>query len=264
MRTSGASGGFAFPKPGHMLIGIIAVNVVVYVLYLIGLRAQLPFIAKLPLSPRAVFEQGYIWQPATYLLLHAPDSPGHLVLNMLWLYLFGATMEQWWGGRRFLFGYVIFGLSGAALTLLIGGLSKTGAFGGLLDGIYRGPHIGASGAVMGMVVAWGITNANQTMNFFLLGEMKGKTFVLIIIAFELLVALSLDRTSSTSHFGGMLGAAILCKGLWRPAKWSDAARRAGLKRKQKKIERDLKLIRGGKDDEDPPAGGNGSSGSQWN
>jgi membrane associated rhomboid family serine protease len=251
----------AFPRPGKVLIGLLATNVVAYVLYLLFIRAQVPVDRYLPLVPEQLLTRGWLWQPFTYMLLHDPRSPGHLLFNMLWLYMFGSQMEAWWRGRRFLSAYVIFGLSGAALTVLVGALSRLPFTGGLLDGVYFAPHLGASGAVSGVLVAWGIVHADETFNFFLLGAMKGKTFVLIMIAFELLVALSLSPVSSTSHFGGMIGAVVLCKGLWRPSRWTAMFQRRALVRRRRAIEHELRVIEGGKgkpktpEDDDP---------SRWN
>jgi membrane associated rhomboid family serine protease len=143
--------------------------------------------------------------------------------------------------------------------LIVGLLSKTSVIGPLLPHFWNGPHFGASGAVIGMTVAWGITFANEEMFMLFLGRMKGKTLVLIVLAIELLVALSYEPTSSTSHFGGMIAAFVLCRGLWRPSKWRDMARRAELERKKRKIEAELRVIQGGKN-----GSGGGGDPSKWN
>ena len=80
--------------------------------------------------------------------------------------------------------------------------------------------------------------------------MKGMTFVFIIIGIELLRALSFDNVSSTAHFGGIISAFVLCKGLWRPEKLNTFVKRSQLKMKKKKIEHQLKVIKGGKDEDD--------------
>ena len=249
----GGGAQLGFPKPGPVIVGIMAVNLVAYVAYLVLIRAGFGFTADLALTPRKFFSDLYLWQPLTAMVLHSPTGPGHLLMNMLWLYFFGTQMERWWGTRRSLTAYVVFGLSGAALTLLVGSLSLTGVFGTLLDRVYDGEHIGASGAVMGIVVAWGIVHADRTMQFFLLGAMKGRTFILIVVAFELLAALSLSNVSSTSHFGGMIGAVVLCNGLYKPQGWKKLFRRESLKKEKRRIEHQLRVIQGGggTDPDDP-------------
>lgn len=239
-----------FTKPGKLLTIIIGVNVATYIVYLLLLRAGAAWVQDLRLTPQNVFEQGYLWQPLTYLLLHAPQSPGHLLWNMLLLYMFGTTLESWWGEKRFATAYVVFGLSGAALVMLMGVLGKFGILSSFLELLYQTPHLGASASVMGIMAAWGIVHADRSMNFFLLGEMKGMTFVMIIIAVELLRALSFDNVSSTAHFGGIIGAFVLCKGLWRPGQLSGFFKRSALKKKRRDLEKQLRVIKGGKEEDD--------------
>ncbi len=234
----------AWPRPGKTIIGLMVSLVVAYVLQLILLRAGQSWIRDLYLSPRDVLESFYVWQPFTRMWLHAPEKPFHLLLNGLWLWLFGTQLEQWWGGKRFLWAYLIFGLSGAAMILFLGGFWTT-------------THLGASSATIGVTVAWGLTYANQEMNFLLFGRMKGKTFVLIVVAIELLTALSFSPVSTAGHFGGIIGAFVLCRGLYKPSKWKQLVRRQTLKKQRAKIESELRVIQGGNNE--PP-----DDPSKWN
>lgn len=246
MRPASGGAQLSFPRPGKAVIGLLAANVIAYVLQLVLLRANVSFVQDLYLTPADVFDRGYVWQTVTYWWLHRPDAPGHLLMNLLWLYMFGSQLEKWWGPKRFLVGYVVFAFGGSVLTLIVGILSQTDVLSPLMGGFWVNPHLGASGAVMGITIAWGLTFANQTMNFLFLGEMKGKTFLMIIVAIELLMALSFDPVSSTSHFGGMIAAWILCRGLYKPSRWSEMFKRAGLQRKRRKVESELRVIDGGK------------------
>ncbi len=241
-----SSGGL--PRAGKAIIGLIAANVVFYVLEVILIRAQTPVIELLFMTPADVFERGFVWQPVTYVLLHSPTSAGHLIMNMVMLWMFGAQLEQWWGSRRVLIAYAVCALSGAAFTLLVAALSLTPVLSWLLPDFWGRAHVGASGAVLGLTIAWGTVFAKQEMQFLFLGRMTGRTFMLIIVAIELLVALSLDSTSSTSHFGGMIGGYLLVSGKWRPSKWKSAPddRRSRLDVERRRIERELRIIEGGK------------------
>ena len=252
----------AWPRPGRALIGIIIANVVAYVVQLVLLRANVREVELLYIRPRDVFVDGYIWQVVTYWWFHAPSAPTHLLLNMVMLWLFGSRLESRWGQRRFLQGYFLLGLGGSALVLLVGLLSRTDAVAPLLPGFWVTPHLGASGAVTGLIVAWGLTYAEQEFNFLLLGRMKGKTLVLILIAFELLVALSFSPTSSTSHFGGMIAAWLLVRGMWRPSKWKEQWRRQRLKSQRRKVEQQLRVLEGSKGAE--PSAPDRSDPSKWN
>ncbi|MCB9645771.1 MAG: rhomboid family intramembrane serine protease [Deltaproteobacteria bacterium] len=257
----------AWPRPGKVIIGLIVANVVAYVLQLILLRANQGWVVDLYLSPAGIFERGQVWQLVTHGFLHSPQDVFHLIFNMLWLWLFGSRLEKWWGEKRFLWAYFVFLLGGAALTLLVGLLSKTAVLSPLLPSFWVRPHLGASGAVMGVVASWGLVYANEEMHFFLLGRMKGKTFVLIIIAIELLRALSFDGVSSTSHFGGMLAGLVLCRGLWRPSKWQEIFRRARLQKQRRRVEHELKVLEGGKGTrgpDGPPKGPDPKDPKYWN
>lgn len=257
-------GGFALPRPSRTVIALIVANVVAYVLQLVLLRTGAsPVVEALYLTPEDVYRRGFVFQLFTYGWLHAPTNPMHLAFNMLWLWLFGNPMEAWWGRRRFLFAYGLFLVCGAALTVAVALLAETGALGGLLEGFPRTQHLGASGATIGITVAWGLVNSKQPMQFLLLGRMTGGTFVLLIVGFELLVALSFSSTSSTAHFGGILGSVVLCRGLWRPSRWAELTRRFRLKRQKAALERKLaklkktpppnwRVIEGGKEKPDDP------------
>ena len=234
-------------RPGKMIVALLGLNVVAWVLEVVFIRLGFDVIRTFGLSPASVFEEGLVWQPLTHMLLHHPGAPTHLLFNMLFLWLFGTPLEAWWGGRRLLVAYVVCGLGGAILTLSVGLLSRLDWLAPALASFWAVPHVGASGAIMGLTVSWGMAFANQRMNFLLLGEMTGKTFVLIIILFELLVLISLEQgTSSTSHFGGMAAAVILTKGLWRPSRWAELVGQRRLQARKRRIEKELRVIEGGK------------------
>lgn len=233
------------PRPGRGLIGLMIANVACYVVELIALRAGLTEFRHLFLRPEDVF-RGFLWQPFTSFWFHDPGSAGHLLWNMLFLYLFGARMESWWGTRRLVTAYVVYGVSGNLLTLAVAGLSETPLLSPLLGGFISSTHLGASGAIMGITVAWGLVHANTKINLLLLGEMTGKTFILLLVGIQLLTALSFSNVSVTSHLGGMVGAWVLAKGFWRPSRWKQGWRRMRLKKQRKRIEHELRIIEGGR------------------
>lgn len=242
-----------WPRPQKTLIALMAVNLGFYILQLIALRAGISGVSHLYLVPREAF-QGAVWQPFTYFWFHDPTAPSHLLFNMLFLYLFGSHLERWWGPRRFLLAYWIFGVSGAFLTLFLALV-----FGSDPAWLTR-PHLGASGAVMGMTVAWGLAFANREFHFLLLGKMKGKTFVALAVGFELLTALSFSNISSSSHFGGMIAAFVLSWGLWRPSRWLAFVKNAWRRRKAKAFLQTLRVIPGGQS-EQPGTSSSGRSSS---
>lgn len=151
--------------------------------------------------------QFFPWQLVTYGFLHG--SLTHLFFNMLALYMFGLQLERFWGRQRFALYYFVC-LAGAGLVQL---LVASGS-----GEIY--PTLGASGAVFGLLLAYGVTwPNNRIMLLFPPIPMKAKWFVIIFGTIELYLGVS-GSTPGIAHFahiGGMLfGAAVLYKWGWRP------------------------------------------------
>ncbi len=95
------------------------------------------------LMPRLVLGRGLLWQPVTYMFLHGGII--HILFNLLWLWIFGCDVERRWGTRRFVRFYLLGGLAGAILTLLIALWSVHMA---------QSLTIGASGAVLAVLAAY--------------------------------------------------------------------------------------------------------------
>jgi membrane associated rhomboid family serine protease len=184
------------PPSSLIIIGICAV---VYLL-----QAGLP--ASLALWP---LDSGRFlpWQPVSYGFLHG--SFGHLFFNMFAVWMFGTQVEQVWGSRRFVTYYVVC-LLGAAFTQL----AVQAATGQVW------PTIGASGAVFGLLLAYGVMFPNnRVMLIFLPVPIKAKWFVLIYAGAELLFGLTgtMPTIAHFAHLGGLFGgAALLWRWGWRP------------------------------------------------
>ncbi len=233
--------------------GLIAGLLAIYVAQLVLLRTPAAeFVSGLYLVPFDVFRHGAIWQPFTYMWLHSPADPLHLVLNLLFIFMFGPQLEALWGSKRYLRAYMIFGLTGGLFTLVWGLWGYLGLLGPASEMAAMVPHVGASGATMGVAIAWGLVHANMPVRLLLIGETRGITLVWLLLGFEALRALSLGGgTSVSSHLGGITAAFVLCRGLWRPSRWRELWRRSQLRRKRRSVERDLRVIRGGSPDRDP-------------
>lgn len=139
------------------------------------------------------FLHGQFWQIVTYMFLHA--GFGHLVFNMLSLWMFGTDLEREWGTRRFLNFYLICG-AGAGLC---------DVFAKEMFGRVDHPTVGASGAIYGILLAFGMLYPTRTVFYGLLFPIQAKYFVLIVGAFAFFS--SFDPSSPVSnfaHLGGML------------------------------------------------------------
>jgi membrane associated rhomboid family serine protease len=143
------------------------------------------------------------WQLVTYAFLHG--SVMHLFFNMLGLWMFGSEIERLWGSRRYLH-FLVASVLAAALAQLV--------FTQLIGSIY--PTVGASGALFGLLLAFGMMFPNRTIiPLFPPIPMKAKVFVAIFGGLELLLGLSGGSgIAHFAHLGGMLGGFLMIR-FWR-------------------------------------------------
>lgn len=155
------------------------------------------------------------YQLVTHMFMHGNFI--HLFFNMYSLVIFGIALESIWGSKKFFIYYMVTGLGAAALhslVLFIEVSSLTTAYeaGNLMaaDGItsiMRTPTVGASGAVFGVLLAYGMLFPNNVLQLiFPPIALKAKWFVMIFGAIELYLGIS-NKGSNIAHFahlGGML------------------------------------------------------------
>jgi len=155
----------------------------------------------LALTPYLVVHEFKIWQLVTYLFLHDPTSPWHILFNMLGLWWAGTAIEQTWGTRKFLKFYFICGI-GAGLCVILAAL--------LFNGM-ESPVIGASGAIYGLLLAFALLFPDQIV-IFIFFPIKAKYLVMILAGVALFSSIT-DHSSGVSyaaHLGGLaIGLAYL-------------------------------------------------------
>ena len=153
------------------------------------------------LTPAAVFGRFRIWQPFTYLFLHG--GFGHILFNMLALWMFGVQLERRWGTRFFLRYYFITGVGAAASTLLASLLPVL--FGGSM---YDSITIGASGAVYGVLLAFALYYPDVPILLFLLFPIPASYFVMIIGGIAFLMSINATGggggIAHVAHLGGLV------------------------------------------------------------
>lgn len=178
---------------------LLIVNCVLFVVYFLSIQLRIaPLVALFDicsLKPSWVV-RGALWQPFTYLFLHSPYGFGHILFNMLMLWMFGSDLERDWGRRRFL-NYYFFCGAGAGLCDVVARL---------MWGNPNIPTIGASGAIYGVLLAFGVLYPNRTVYFALLFPIPARIFVLILggIAFLSTFGAAGSRISHMAHLGGMV------------------------------------------------------------
>src|SRR5450432_1652404 len=112
-----ATGVFYVPGFPKGVKWLLISNVAVFILGFFLQRAQLDGpLSILPLVPVQVVKGFYLWQLVTYLFLHG--GFGHIIWNMLALWMFGADLERTWGTRRFLKFYFFCGI-GAGICVVL-------------------------------------------------------------------------------------------------------------------------------------------------
>jgi len=186
-----------------------------------------------------------IWQPITYMFMHGNFT--HILFNMFALFSFGSVLETRWGTKRFINFYLITGLGALALqwsvqafevyqmtgspvnpgavtidivkgmaSLNLRGLSPDQ--GQTLLSIYSGPMVGASGAIFGLLVAFGMLYPNAELYImFIPVPVKAKYIIPVYILIELSLGVASVQGDSVAHYahlGGALLGFILVK-LWK-------------------------------------------------
>jgi membrane associated rhomboid family serine protease len=162
------------------------------------------------LVPAMVGKSLAVWQLVTYLFLHDPYGFSHILFNMLALWMFGADLERQWGRDAFLRYYFLCGV-GAGVCVLITNL---------FVGNPAVRTIGASGAIYGLLLAFGVLYPDRTIWFNFLFPIKAKYFVMIIGAVTFLssIGASGGGVSHVAHLGGMIfGYLYLKRGLAKSA-----------------------------------------------
>jgi membrane associated rhomboid family serine protease len=170
------------------------------------------------------------WQPITYMFLHANFS--HIFFNMFAVWMFAPVIEQQWGARRFAVYYLICGLGAAFIqevvwAMMLSNMSATYDMATLAHYAYYMNTIGASGAVFGILFAFGWLYPDIPMYIiFFPVPIRARTFVIIYALIELFAGLgsvagfSADNVAHFAHLGGMLFGWLLIL-YWKKTNWRE-------------------------------------------
>lgn len=215
---------------------LIIINVIVWLAQVVLLRSGTDLTERFGLY--YVESDGFrIYQFVTYMFLHDPNSFMHVFSNMFAVFMFGRTLEMVWGQKRFLTFYFVTGMGAALIQILVlfiriqavkSGMSPeaisevyTHGFGllqermnftdpsqGGLNFLLNTVTVGASGAVFGILLAFGMLFPNAEL--FIIPfpfPIKAKWFVIGYGVFELMFGIgsfSGDNVAHFAHLGGML------------------------------------------------------------
>jgi membrane associated rhomboid family serine protease len=147
------------------------------------------------------------WQLVTYNFLHLSGGLGgliHIGFNMLWLYWIGKEYEEMHGAERMYALYMIGGVGGGLLTVILHNLLP-----GL--GLFSGVVHGASASVVGLLLAVGVLYPYKKIRLFLLGTWKLLYIVIGFLIIDFLFALTGSTSSISAHWGGALGGFLFAR-----------------------------------------------------
>ena len=100
------------------------------------------------------FQRLHVWRLVTFQFLHAPDNIFHIVFNMFGMWVFGPMVEEALGRKRYLAFYLMCGIAGGLMYLILNLLGAMGvSFPGVLISDPRTPLVGASAGVFGVIMA---------------------------------------------------------------------------------------------------------------
>jgi rhomboid-like protein len=174
------------------------------------------------------------WQVITYMFLHDPGNIMHILFNMFALYSFGPMLEYAMGSKKFFNFYFIAGIGALVLHQFVQGLEVHNAIGSFImtdanmntasydaimkvRDIYSSPILGASGAIFGVLVGFGMLFPNlELMIMFIPVPVKAKYIIPVYIVLELFLGVkqySGDSVAHFAHLGGALFGFLLIK-LW--------------------------------------------------
>ena len=208
-RRTGMIFGMHYVRTGGVRLGPTLTPVVKYLViacaavFLWTELAGPQIVYVLGLTPKLVLTQLFLWQLATYLFLHG--GFWHLFWNLFALWMFGSELERTMGSRRFLKYYFLTGIGAGALSVAVAPLSPI-------------VTVGASGAIYGILIAYGMLFPNRLVYLYFLFPIKVKYFVAFLGGLAFISSLSApgDQIAHVAHLGGMVFGFLYLKGWLSP------------------------------------------------
>ena len=231
-----------FRNMGNVTKNLLIINVLFFVATLAFESGGTDLVSLLGLHyPSSQYFAPY--QIMTHFFMHGGGR--HLLLNMLGLFFLGSQLEQYWGAKRYLIFYFVTALGAALINYIVQGIeifNLTGEFfphlfiekidyvngmiyydtqltegTELVISVYRTSTVGASGAIFGLIAAYGLMFPNTEFRLYFMIPIKAKWFALGSAVYALYSGVSPmmnDNTAHFAHLGGMISAFILIK-IWQ-------------------------------------------------
>ena len=211
-RNRGFGGGGGIPGATPMVQRIIVANGVIWLLQLLFARIGVPLTELGSITVDGFLHHLEIWQPLTYMWLHDPTSPLHLLFNMLFFWMTAPPLEMVWGSQRFLRFYLRCGI-GAGFAI-VGWNWLLAQWNPMMAFV---PTLGASGAIYGTVTAFTLLWPDRTiLLLFPPIPIKAIWFVPVLFLLQFVMGGN-TNVSYIGHLGGVLVAAFILRSELRRA-----------------------------------------------
>lgn len=191
-------------RQGSFITRLICINSGLYVLFAL-VRTVLKlcnriepawlYCLSLPAAPYEVLHRP--WTLFTYMFMHA--SVWHLLFNMMWLWVFGRLFLQFFSARHLRGLYVLAGLIGGALFVV-----SYNVFPLFNDGLTQSFLVGASAAILGIVIATAVREPNYRIRLFVFGSVALKWLAIATVVVDALLVASSNAGGHFAHLGGAL------------------------------------------------------------
>jgi len=197
-----------FPKPTRAVGIILFACIAIHVVFLLSIKHAPIWAMRMleygALTPATVLHRP--WTIITMAFLHDPHSLMHIIFNMMALWSIGPWLERALGTRRFSILYAISLLAGSLVFVLKG----------FVSGGVSGPAIGASGAIMGVVVGFGFVFPEVELRLFGVAPLKAKNIFWAAILVDTIMVIMNVPIAVSVHIGGMLGSWFYLRRPWNP------------------------------------------------
>jgi len=192
---------------------LIIINIAVWFVFQILIEQYIfpnfDFTLYFGLVPQNIFLNFFVWQFGSYMFLHDTSNIMHLMFNMFTLWWVGSELELKWGSKKFLSYYLACGI-GAGLIYFIGVFLYYLTSGNVIP--LQIPVIGASGAIFGLMLAYGILFGDREVLFMFVFPMKARMFIAVLGFIELSMLLSQGlaggHVANLAHIGGIISGYI--------------------------------------------------------
>jgi membrane associated rhomboid family serine protease len=255
---------FALPRPGPALKGVLIGLLAIWLMFAVGLNwasvSSDVFLLLCGNTERIL--QGELWRLFTAGLVHLPSgngAVGHIITALLGLYFLGTTLESKWGSGRFLRFLLLSAVIGYTLQFAVLALVPPSVGARLADTYW----FGALPAIDAVAIAFALSFRGQIVRLFFIIPVSSFGLILFVVGANVMYLLAAAQRLEgiVSPFGGMLAGWLFggstpspARKLWlklQLARLDAEAKREGRARRQRAERSHLRVIEGGRNDEQP-------------